>query len=82
MRDGSRWVMNKDKAAGMKEEPKQARRIGRRLLQDMLSAVPDEALPAQLVSAIKVCAPCAPCCTTKHCEAGSGPYYRRRDRIF
>ena len=47
MRDGSRWVMNKDKPTGKKEEPKQAHRR-------LLSAVPDEALPARLVSAIKV----------------------------
>ncbi|CAL5228419.1 g11551 [Coccomyxa viridis] len=56
MRDGSRWVMNKDKPAGTKEEPKQAQRSGRRLLQDVLSAAPDESLPVRLVSAIKAAA--------------------------
>ena len=64
MRDGSRWVMNKDKPAGTKEEPKQAQRSGRRLLQDVLSAAPDESLPVRLVSAIKVGAPCVCCYIT------------------
>lgn len=41
------------------QQPKQPQRGSRRLLQAMLSAAPDEALPVRLVSAIKVGAPCA-----------------------
>ena len=44
-------------AQSNKQQPKQPQRGSQRLLQGMLSAVPDEALPARLVSAIKVGAP-------------------------
>ena len=40
------------------QQHKRAARLGRRLLQDVLSAEPQQVLPAQLVLAIKVCAPC------------------------
>lgn len=58
MADGSRWVMSKEQQQQPESGSTTGKESSRRLLQARLGDVPGQrALPARLVSAIKVCAP-------------------------